>query len=254
MMGMMMIIFIFRPHQWWWWWPCHSSLFMQWADVYRRFNQIPNQHSSQLRLSITLAVCLSDPVLVLVLAHHRSRPRSCRQTNYFRDGTKWGTSCQINPISCSVTKVWSDMGKAARPNFMDLNATPPRQHSGELSIFAPHVRNIFMWKIFAIIFDSQEIVRILGCGRKASSNCFPFFLDLSNHKNQHQKRFLKLKRSLCLCRSKQANIFQKSRNQSPVRQIFINIKLNDLTGTQRPQSAFRSREGLSASLWSLLWS
>ena len=46
-MRMMMIILVFQPHRWWWW-PCHSSLFMQWADVYRRFNQIPNQHSSHL--------------------------------------------------------------------------------------------------------------------------------------------------------------------------------------------------------------
>ena len=188
---------------------------MQWADVYRRFNQIPNQHSSHLCL-----VSLHHPSVRrgpgLVWPHHRSWPWSCRQTNYFRDGTKWGTSCQINPISCSVTKVWSDMGKAAHPNFMDLNAAPPRQHSGELNIFAPHVRNIFMWKIFAIIFSSQELVRILGCGRRACSNCFPFFLDLSNHKNQQgPKLFLKLKRSVCLSRSKQANIFQRSRNPRP---------------------------------------
>ena len=172
--------------------------------------QINIPHTSASCHSITR---LSDAAPVLVWAHHRSWPWSCRQTNYFRDGTKWGTSCQINPISCSVTKVWSDMGKAAHPNFMDPNAAPPRQHSGKFNIFASHVWNIFMWKIVAIIFGSQEIVRILGCGRRACSNCFPFFLDLSNYKNQQPpKLFPKLERSVCLSRSKQANIFQRSRN------------------------------------------
>ena len=164
--------------------------------------QINIPHTSAACHSITR---LSDPDLVS--AHHCSRPRSCRQTNYFRDGTKWGTSCQINPISCSVTKVWSDMGKAAQPNFLDLNAR--RQYSGELNIFAPHVWNIFMWKIFAIILGSREIVRILGCGRRACSNRFPFFLDLSNCKNLKLLNFFWSSKEVSVCVGQSKQIFSK---------------------------------------------
>ena len=127
------------------------------------------------------------------LGHHRLLAQGCRQTNYFRDGTKWGDFMPDKPdfmfsyeglIWCGKSWAAQFSGSKRPPN---LNATPLFRR---IKYFCPtRLEYFYVKNICHNIWFSGTSADLWMRKKRACSNCFSFFLDLLSQKPHSPKLF-----------------------------------------------------------------